>query len=109
MLFIAGDEKYGAAGNFAPFAVLVYLAAAGVDKYFMFPGVGMAGSEAPGCNGEDAHAKVFGAVGFADDDPAGYTFYRFVVEPLCWALFIVCNFHRISMDEFGLLIICRRL
>jgi hypothetical protein len=101
MFLIAGDEKYGAAGDFPPFAVLVNLAPAGVNEYFMFPGVGMAGGEAPGGNGEDTHAKVFGTVRLADDDPAGYAFYRFVVEPLCRTLFIVCNFHRIFLGEVG--------
>lgn len=80
MFFVAGDEHNGAAGHCLPFAILVYLALAGMDKNFMFPGMGVAWGEAAWGNSEHPHAEVIGMVILADYYPSGYAFGILVVK-----------------------------
>jgi hypothetical protein len=100
MFLIAGNEKYGAAAHLPPFAVVIRLAFAGVDKNLVFPGVAMSRCEAAGGHGKHAHAKVLGVVRFADHNPAGDTLYFFAIKSLGGTILVTGDFHNISIDEY---------
>ncbi len=100
VILVAGDEKHRAAGHLSPFAVLVYLALAGVDKNLVFPGVGVTWSETTRGDSKDAHTKVVGVVFLADNDPAGNTFHSFAVELLSGTILVTGNLHIIFLDEY---------
>jgi hypothetical protein len=100
VILVTGDEKHGAAAHLSPFAVLVYLALAGVDKNLVFPGMGVARGETTRGDSKDTHTKVVGAVFLADYDPAGDTFHCFAVELLGGTILVTGNLHRIFLDEY---------
>lgn len=94
MFFIAGDQDNIAGFEAAPFLIAEYLTNAAVHKDFVFPGMGMPGSMATWPQLENAHAKISGAVGFADDHPCGNATGDVIVD--CYGIcFLVVHFmHR---------------
>ncbi|EKD38650.1 MAG: hypothetical protein ACD_75C00657G0001 [uncultured bacterium] len=93
MLFVAGNEEGGAACHLSPVAIHIHLALAGVNEYFMLPGVGMSGGEAARGDGENPHTKIFRIVRLADHDPAGDALYCFGVEFLAGGILVIDNLH----------------
>jgi len=100
MFLVAGNEKHRATGNLPPFAIVICLAFAGVDKNFVFPCVAMSRCEAAGSHGKDAHTKVLGTVCFADHNTAGDALYFLALKVLGGIILVTGDFHKISIDEY---------
>jgi hypothetical protein len=100
MLLTTRNKKDTPTYNIHPFAIPEYGALSGMNKHLMLPCVGMLWCKTACLNGKNPHAKITGAIAFADDDSTGYPFDCIIIKNMTLRLRIMDYFHGggLSMD-----------
>jgi hypothetical protein len=75
--------------NSSPLPIIEQLAFSFVDKYLVFPLMGMPWCIATGTQGKNTHAEVVSAIVFTNNDPADNAFHSITFKALAWCLFVM--------------------